>query len=488
MKTYLLFLFTLFLWQSTFAQLGKARVFSNSSKAAQLRLEETITKATKSQSYYWNSIGSSYVLGGTTSYTYDSKGNVLLKETRSAGSNEVQSKNTYAYDDKGNETFYESLSYNNGEVSFGSRYTREYDGLDIVKSLSESYVTKTKKWRASYGYKYLREKDSKGNIIKEITQEADTNGQFFNTQLVEYTYDAYDQISSGLANSWDGTSWTPFERFIDIVWFNSKKYQLTSYKTEKWNGTAWVGQYQYAGMLDGGLWVETTDTLIGSQYVHQSRRSEANEPILWKGEEFFNQKEEKYVNGNWLTTYQLSVSQLAVDTLLSRADYYGYDAEGNPLGGNRTTTKYDSKGKIVSNLSLTFGKDGVETNRSGSIYRYAYDGNGNLVSEERDYFNSLTKTYEKSSRTTYSDFASFEVTGIMDAKKKDISFTVFPNPSTTGIFYLQESAPFSVCDIQGQELLNKESDIVNISAFPKGVYCIQIKTPQGTCHKKLVRE
>ncbi len=51
---------------------------------------------------------------------------------------------------------------------------------------------------------------------------------------------------------------------------------------------------------------------------------------------------------------------------------------------------------------------------------------------------------------------------------------IYPNPSTTGVFYLPNSIDYSVYSLQGICLVSAHNNRIDLSAYPKGLYFVKI--------------
>ena len=54
--------------------------------------------------------------------------------------------------------------------------------------------------------------------------------------------------------------------------------------------------------------------------------------------------------------------------------------------------------------------------------------------------------------------------------------TVFPNPNSTGKFYLNKESQFIVYSIEGMKIISGEGRFVDISAYPKGIYFLKTES------------
>jgi len=72
-----------------------------------------------------------------------------------------------------------------------------------------------------------------------------------------------------------------------------------------------------------------------------------------------------------------------------------------------------------------------------------------------------------------------------------VEVKVYPNPSANGIFTItspKEIATVLVYDLSGKRVVQDSSEVIDLSAFPKGVYWAAVTCNDGTCfYKKLIK-
>ena len=90
------------------------------------------------------------------------------------------------------------------------------------------------------------------------------------------------------------------------------------------------------------------------------------------------------------------------------------------------------------------------------------------------------------------NYIALSVTGLNDLKAGD-NLTLYPNPVTDG-FYLntgEKNCTVTLYNLNGVMSFTKQivnTDYINISGLPKGMYIVKIVTPDGTVEKKLVKK
>ncbi len=73
---------------------------------------------------------------------------------------------------------------------------------------------------------------------------------------------------------------------------------------------------------------------------------------------------------------------------------------------------------------------------------------------------------------------------------EQIPLQVFPNPAKDKLFLsgLSANAQCSLYDLQGQLLLQTREPEMKLAELPRGIYLLQVKTPEGTAVRKIVLE
>lgn len=65
-------------------------------------------------------------------------------------------------------------------------------------------------------------------------------------------------------------------------------------------------------------------------------------------------------------------------------------------------------------------------------------------------------------------------------------FSVFPNPSESGVFNFSETVEFEVLNVFGLKLKSGKGSNLNLSDVPKGIYFVRFQTKNGIVIKKLI--
>jgi hypothetical protein len=124
---------------------------------------------------------------------------------------------------------------------------------------------------------------------------------------------------------------------------------------------------------------------------------------------------------------------------------------------------------------------------NGSIFsvHFVDANNGWLVGESCVQCNGSPNDFRAQIRKTVNGGS----TGLMDETSKYNFVTVYPNPSTNGVFQLLNIPAYTsvTCfDIYGKMILQQSGDVINLSQFSKGIYLLQVKSGQGVSVQKLI--
>lgn len=88
-----------------------------------------------------------------------------------------------------------------------------------------------------------------------------------------------------------------------------------------------------------------------------------------------------------------------------------------------------------------------------------------------------------------------EVLGTKESAKEALnSLTVAPSitKDVTNILNAPKKSTFTIYDMSGKKLqsgsINSEKEAINLSAHPKGIYIVEVKTEKDTVAKKVIKE
>ncbi len=142
---------------------------------------------------------------------------------------------------------------------------------------------------------------------------------------------------------------------------------------------------------------------------------------------------------------------------------------------------YDTNGDTASIQYFLF-----YANQWGLMHYYEYVYNGNQLDTIRNYQDIPSSPNEALARTIfeYGNVGLNEIDNKLDIK-------AYPNPASENI--LIESSEImqriELYDMQGKMLYavnNQAALLMDVSAYPSGIYILQIKTDRGLQHKKII--
>ncbi len=269
-----------------------------------------------------------------------------------------------------------------------------------------------------------------------------------------------------------------------------------------WFGTTYTatGDYVRTGTsaLPGGC--DTTETLhlTINNPVHTATTETACESYTWNGTAYT-------ASGNYTYSHTDANGCTQVDTLLLTintpvvTDVYDTACESYTWFGTTYTTTGDYVRTGTS--ALPGGCDTTETlhltiNHSVTIFdtlsllsnELPYNYHGNTINSEGDYtFNGTTI---EGCDSTVILYVTVTPVGIFDIQNSEFKTDVFPNP-TNGVVTIasEEVTRVEVMDASGRKVLTVEnSNRIDLSNMPSGVYMLQITTLQGKALKRVIRK
>lgn len=312
----------------------------------------------------------------TTTYTYDSKGNLITYITGNSNSNIYYTYDSnkriirekdgndytyYTYDSKGNNLIYATLK----EDYTGDSPTQYDSSLTCFDTTTYTYDTKGRVTSEVYsaGGSVSYEYDNRGNVTKETTVkdgESETN-------VVTYTYDAFGNLLTSSTGN-DTSSYIYDAAGRTLLANENGKFTRTIYDNLG-RVIQEIGPEDYDSTKDG-LPTENTylDANVGQRYVYDEKTGNLTSETNRLG-----------VTTNY--TYY-STGEKKTETF----DIYKYDYN---IKGNLTKVFIDG----VNTLSYNYDEDynlTSEVYANGQSIRYEYDDSNNLV---RQYHNNDASTY-----------------------------------------------------------------------------------------------
>ncbi|MBK0401638.1 T9SS type A sorting domain-containing protein [Adhaeribacter sp. BT258] len=381
---------------------------------------------------YVASGGGNWQIQSHSTYTYDTQGRLTQRLYTDPATNQNLGREKTTYDARGNEIEYRVEGWN------GSA------------------------WELIDGYMTLISYDQKGNKTELISEYWDNVQNTWVREAREQTvYDANNLATSFTNSSWDGTTWQPEERIV----LNNVGGVATSAVIQEYNSGVWTDAYRALNLTWHVLYE------IPSAYV-----LETFDNNVWV-------QDEKYTavydaNGGHVGTYE-NWNGTAWENFMRETETY--DNNKNYTGWldedwNQMNNAWDYEGEDRQVLTYS----GIDVTQR--IYQ--------------DSWSSGTTTLEDRVKEVYSNFQTFNVSGVQD-QLAEAAVNVYPNPASkmVTVSIPANKAAFTaiVADVTGKTWLTKtfqagEENSVYIEALPKGIYLLQLQTESGTITKRIVKQ
>ncbi|WP_167852144.1 T9SS type A sorting domain-containing protein [Hymenobacter elongatus] len=262
-------------------------------------INTTVVRPRRAVNYYWDGSTSSWkqYVNSLQEYTYDSGARVTQELYKDSATAVNSSRYLYTYDARGEETSYTSQSWDNNAWRNESRYLSTYDARgNQTESLSQRWNGST--WTTDYGSKSAYTYNTAGVLTEEIRQELE-NGVYVNNSRQIYTV-TNGQWSSLVSQEWDNGAWVTEDRILDIVWYDWAKLRPASFRTQEYDGNAFVDKDRYTitYAANGGS-VEINQRYINSAWVNYRRYTNLQDA---NGNEL-GYTEDTWVNNAWRLEY-----------------------------------------------------------------------------------------------------------------------------------------------------------------------------------------
>ncbi len=378
--------------------------------------------------------------------------------------------------------------------------------------------------------------DANNNISSYIGSEWD-GLDWVKTSEYTYTYDANHNPTSNIKRSWNGVSWQNDNQ--DIYAYDANN-NLLSYTSQNWNGTDWVNSIRYSythnenNDLTSGLF-EKWENDAWENNIQQMTTYDANfNKIhylfqLWENNAWENNQQtttsydennnavlaikEIWDGSSWVNNLQSTFEYDAANNLTSEENltWNGVDWQYQSY----LTYIYDTGNKLISGLRHFWNGVGWEPNRK---YLYAYDSHDNLIVYDIQEF---TGTWESVERSSYNfdenDFQVYEVFKIFDLSGVVLygdsthyyyrtitaigdvlpgldQITISPNPAIDLVTISSDNEinGISAFSLLGKQIYttektdNIQSNEIDISTWPSGIYLVQVREGDNLCTRKLV--
>ena len=326
----------------------------------------------------------------TTTYTYDTKGNILSWVTANEKDNTYFTYNSegkvvraqngnnysyYTYDSKGNNLIYATLKedYEGEAPAFYTSLLTCFDTTEYTYDSKGRVVKKQSSLGSTYEYEY----DTAGNVTKETLTEI-TDGET-KTTVTTYTYDSFGNVLT-TGREKDNSSYIYDKAGRTLLATENGKSTRTLYD-DIGRKVQEIAPEDYDSTKDGLPTANTyADRNVGQRYFYNETTGnldrEINHLDVVTNYEYFDTGEKKSEAFD-IYKYNYNVKGSLTDVFISGVNTVSYDYDDN------------------NNLTL-------EAYANGDSIRYEYDENNNLV---KQYHNEATAPY-----VTYSYNADDELT------------------------------------------------------------------------------
>jgi hypothetical protein len=395
----------------------------------------------------------------------------------------------------------------------------DWDGLNWVNT-------------TQYAYTY----DANNNPLTSIRRTWDGQ-EWQNDQQRFYGYDANNNTLSILIQDWNGTDWVGYLRYTYTYNENNDE---TSRLIEQWNNDAWENYLQIITTYDPNynpihvLSQSWQDNAWENTQQTTTTYNEQHYPFMvlvesWNGDSWVNtfQSGHLYDDNNNVTS-EVFLSWNGFDWKGISFYTYTYDTNNNMItqlyqtddngvwvNNEYTTSTYDQSNNLIT--ALLQGWDGFGWQDIKQFF-YTYDGHDNLISydiqewwgewyiidrytyhyDDNNFQNYYAyKAYDLDGVFVYGDSTHFyyrTITAIGDILPDSDQIMISPNPANDLITISSENEinGISVFNLLGKKIYatEKTSDLqtneMDISTWPAGIYLVQIKEGDRFFTKKLV--
>ncbi len=390
--------------------------------------DEMFSKPGTSEDYVWDEENNEWVYYSNTFYTYSETGILLIELSTEAQTGAYLSQYTHDYDENGN--LIEEASY-------------FWNGLE---------------WIISGGYRYEYIKDGNGRLTDETGQT--WNGSAWENEYKNtYVYNGNNVPDLILYYEWDGSNWTLYNQYVDIVWHNFENGEPESYILQlKIEGGLWVNEERYHAVYDGANSTSVIEKWLSNNWVNSERDTYTKDTL----EETI--KKEYWTNDQWVNFEQYT---------------YTFDEHGNTNG-------YQGEIWSGSQWDMEFEY----------FFEHTYNSNADVTETIVQFWEPNYPAPMNISRYLYSDFLYF-TTDVPDSHELD-NVMIYPNPvksSVTVQIHDPETSSFylDIIDLSGKTLFtgfySYPATIVNLDQIKTGIYMLRLRTNSGKDYsQKLIKE
>jgi hypothetical protein len=356
-------------------------------------------------------------------YTYDRSGNLLayLNQYQDTGSgnwiNVSLFTNTYS------ETGQQLTALTQTWDSIGAGWKNVANNIYTYDSHGNKIQQTSKNWDNvnnvwSNCAQIQNSYDTNNRLTISVNQEGTTGGNWCNTGQTCNTYDGNGNMLLQSIQTWEDSNWVNYVTISNT--FDSHN-DLTSTTSQYWQN---------------GAWVNSTLT----DYAFDANNNQIKQAgLTWNTE--YNVWDSAIVN-----TYTYSAANKILcetDQVYSPAGFTNINQYLYTYDNNNNSTEYQS--------FESTGSAWVPM----AVYQYSYDENNNPVYEQYEAYNLQTSSLQPQNQY-YFYYQSFDVTTAIASPQNDFGATVYPNPSSGSVIYVNLSVNeaagiiISVYDVNGR--------------------------------------
>ncbi len=276
----------------------------------------------------------------------------------------------------------------------------------------------------------------------------------------------------------------------------------TACESYTWYGTTYIatGDYVRTGPSAFPGWCDTTETLhlTINNPVHTATTETACESYTWNNTAYTTSGTYTFshLDANGCTqvdTLHLTINTPIVtdvyDTACDNYTWFGtaYTASGDYVRTGTSALPGECDTTETLHLTINYSVTLFDT-LSLLSNELPYNYHGNTINAEGDYtFTGLTLAGCDSTVYLY---VTVTPVGIFEIQNSELEITIFPNP-TNGVVTIacDDVTWVEVMDVSGRKVLTVEnSNRIDLSKLPSGVYTLQIATPRGKALKRVIRK
>jgi hypothetical protein len=380
---------------------------------------------------------------------------------------------------------------------------------------------------SSFNYSSARGGDLKTTpkFDNSYTWTYDT-GAYTNSYYYVQSFDANNNITSKIAEFWNGTSW---QNLSNTLYTYNSSNKMTTMILQNWNGTSWapVSQDVYSYNANGKLVIDQYQqwNSLTSMFDIASQRTYYYDASNNK----INETDQVYSGGSPTYSNQWAYTYSATNQLLTTT-FNTWTGVWSP--STLTTNTYDSSGNMINVLYQTY--DGVTTswvNSTLDIYS-GFTGNHLPALDIRQNWNGTGSgtwdnaiqymfTYNSYGQMTSSTGQSWNIVGVFEfalgdpmanyyyqtygtvnevksITNKGGDAKLYPVPSSDVLnvdltWNEAQAASIAIYDAQGKvvrqwstPVATSYSSTVSVNNLSEGVYFMQINGTEGQIVKKIV--